>query len=57
MLFLTALATMLIVYVIYAIAKGEVYARGSVGRDDSPQAFWTAILFYMAIGVALLILV
>lgn len=57
MLFFTTLATLLIVYVIYAITKGEIRAPGQIVREDSPQAFWTVTLIYMAVGLFLLALV
>lgn len=54
MLFFTAVATLLIVYVIYAITKGEVYGLGLINRDDSPRAFWNHVILYGLTGVALL---
>lgn len=54
MLFFTAVATLLIVYVIYAITKGEVYGLGLINRDDSPRAFWNHAVLYGLTGVALL---
>src|SRR5690606_27721366 len=56
MLLLTALATLLIVYVIYAVTIGQVYGRGLVEKEDSPQAFWTLTLIYAAVGLILLAL-
>ncbi|MDQ2076940.1 hypothetical protein [Marinimicrobium sp. ABcell2] len=56
MLFLTAVATLLIVYVIYAVAKGEIYGPGRVVREDSPRVFWKIVILYSLSGLILLTL-
>lgn len=54
-MFLTALATLLIVYVIYAVTKGEVRGLSRlVDREASPDAFWRLITLYGLIGIILL---
>lgn len=54
MLFFTAVATLLIVYVIYAVTKGEIYGLRLISRDDSPRAFWNLAIIYGLLGLALL---
>lgn len=55
MLFFTAVATLLIVYVIYAVTKGEIYGLGVINRDDSPRAFWNLAITYGLLGLVLLV--
>lgn len=55
----TFLGTLLITYVIYAVAKGEVYAKsGAWGKriylEESPREFWTVIVIYSSLSVFLL---
>ncbi|MDQ2702029.1 MAG: hypothetical protein M3Y70_04275 [Pseudomonadota bacterium] len=45
-------------YTLYAVAKGEVFAksgpsRRTVSRGDSPEYFWTVIVIYAGLAVAL----
>jgi hypothetical protein len=59
MLLFTFIGTLLIIYVIYAIARGEVYAKSRawgkrIYRDDAPREFWTVIFIYTALSIALL---
>jgi hypothetical protein len=54
MLFLTAVATLLIVYVIYAITTGEIYGPGRISREDSPRVFWKITILYGLAGLILL---
>ena len=53
------LGVLLLVYVGYAIWRGEVFAKsGAWGtihvRDASPHAFWGVIIVYSLLGLALL---
>ena len=46
-------------YTIYAAVKGEVHAKSGVrgrlvSRRDSPTYFWTVIVIYAGLSVALL---
>ena len=46
-------------YTAYAAISGEVYAKSgpwgrTVSRVDSPQYFWTVIVIYAGLSVALL---
>ena len=55
----TFLGTLLIIYVIYAVTKGEVYAKsGAWGKriylEESPGEFWTAIVIYSVLSMLLL---
>lgn len=56
MLLLVAIATLLIVYVIYAYAKGEVRGFRLIQKDEAPQAFWMLILLYATVGLVMLAL-
>lgn len=56
MLLLVAIATLLIVYVIYAFTKGEVRGFRLIEKDQAPQAFWTLLLIYATVGLVLLAL-
>ncbi len=45
-------------YTAYAVSKGEVFARSGVwgrtiSRDDAPGYFWTVIVIYGGLAVAL----
>ena len=47
------------VYTVYAVARGEVFAKSgvwgrTVSREDSPQYFWTVIVIHAALAVALM---
>lgn len=60
MLLFTLLGAMLIVYVIYAVTCGVVYARSGVwgkrvDKEESPDEFWRAVAIYTVIGILLLI--
>lgn len=53
------LGVLLAVYTLYAVWRGEVYARRrawgeSITRSERPQWFWTVIAIYAALSVALL---
>ena len=46
-------------YTAYAVINGEVYAKSgpwgrTVSRVDSPRYFWTVIVIYAGLSVALL---
>ncbi len=56
MLLLVAIATLLIVYVIYAFTKGEVRGLSLIEKDQESKAFWTLLLSYAIIGLVLLTL-
>lgn len=48
-----------LIYVVYAIATGTVFAKSgmsgrSVSRAESPRYFWIVVGIYAALGVALL---
>jgi hypothetical protein len=54
-----ALGALLLVYVAYAIFRGEVYARAGVGgttvvRSERPQYFWTVIVIYIGLAIAMI---
>ena len=45
-------------YTVYAVSKGEVFAKSGVWgrtilREDTPGHFWTVIVFYGGLAVAL----
>jgi hypothetical protein len=53
------LGVLVIVYTIYAGTRGEVFAKSGpwgrlVSRDASPRYFWTIIVIYTGLGIALL---
>ncbi len=53
------LGILLLVYVAYALHKGEVYAKHrwsgrTVYRNDSPGYFATVIAIYIILGIALI---
>lgn len=59
MLLFTFLGTLLIIYVIYSIARGEVYAKSRawgkrIYREDTPREFWVVITIYTALSIFLL---
>ena len=46
------------IYTVYAVSRGEVFAKSgvwgrAVSREDSPEYFWTVIVIYGALAVAL----
>lgn len=46
-------------YVLYAVVIGKVVARSGPGarvvsRDDSPAYYWTVVVIYLALCIALL---
>jgi hypothetical protein len=48
-----------LLYVLYALGKGEVYAKDrwsgrKVMRTESPGYFWVVISIYAGLGIALL---
>ncbi|HEX7113129.1 MAG TPA: hypothetical protein VF216_11855 [Mizugakiibacter sp.] len=52
------LGALLAIYVIYAIVRGEVYAKAGargrvVSRAESPEYFWVMIACYIGLSVAL----
>jgi hypothetical protein len=53
------LGAALVIYVAYALAYGRVYARHGVwgksySRDDDPWSYWSSIVVYVGLAVALL---
>jgi hypothetical protein len=53
------LGCLLVLYVVYAASEGEVYAKSGVwgrtlSRTDSPRSFWTVIVIYAALALALI---
>lgn len=53
------LGILVLIYVVYAIASGRVFAKSgvsgrSVSREEEPQYFWVVVVIYAALGVALL---
>ena len=45
-------------YTVYAVSKGEVFAKSgawgrTISRDDAPGDFWTVIVIYGGLAVAL----
>lgn len=54
-----ALGILVLLYVCYALAKGEVFAKKgvsgqTVSRKESPGYFATVIAVYILLGIALL---
>lgn len=54
-----ALGLLLGLYVAYATLQGKVYAKDGVrgktiSRSESPRAFWTVVLIYACLALALL---
>lgn len=54
-----SLGILVAVYVVYAVWRGEVFARSgiwgrTVMRQDSPRYFWVVIAIYSLLGLALL---
>lgn len=46
------------IYTIYAVSKGEVFAKSgpwgrTVSREDSPEYFWTVVVIYGGLALAL----
>lgn len=55
----TALGVLLCLYTLYGLIAGEIYVKSGawgkqVSRADSPQAYWTAIVIYTALAIALM---
>jgi hypothetical protein len=53
------LGLLLLVYVAYAVLRGEVYARAGLGgatieRAARPGYYWTVIVVYIGLAIALL---
>ena len=54
------LGALLALYLVYALATGEVVARSGPGarryrRDESPRGYWGVIAIYGALAVALVL--
>ncbi len=54
-----ALGVVLAIYTAYAAYRGEVYARSglwgrTIERSEQPRYFWTVIVIYFGLAVALL---
>lgn len=52
------LGALLAIYVIYAILRGEVYAKAGargrvVSREESPEYYWVMIACYVGLSIAL----
>lgn len=53
------LGILVAIYAIYAISRGEVFAKSGVSgktisKIESPKYFWIVILVYVALSIALL---
>lgn len=53
------LGILVAIYTVYAVIRGDVYSKsgpngGMVSRKDSPGYFWTMIVIYAVLSVALL---
>jgi threonine/homoserine/homoserine lactone efflux protein len=53
------LGVLVLLYVAYAAARGEVFAKAgasgrTVSRAESPQYFWVVVAIYAGLGIALL---
>jgi len=53
------LGVLVALYVVYAVARGEVLAKSgawgrTVTRADSPEYFWIVIAIYAGLGLALI---
>lgn len=53
------LGVLVAAYVLNAISKGKVYARSGITgrqiyRDESPTYFWTVIVVYSVLSIALM---
>ncbi|MCC6194056.1 MAG: hypothetical protein IT518_06250 [Burkholderiales bacterium] len=56
--FFQTLGVLLAIYVIYAIASGTVYAKDKWSgrawrRDETPGRYWTVIVIYAGLSLAL----
>ncbi len=45
-------------YTVYALIQGRIYSKAGpwgrmVSRNESPDAFWTTVMIYFALSVAL----
>ncbi|HEU4484745.1 MAG TPA: hypothetical protein VFR96_04585 [Povalibacter sp.] len=54
------IGALLVVYTLFAAARGEVYAKSgmsgrTVVRADSPAYFWCVIGIYAALSIALIV--
>jgi hypothetical protein len=59
MIMFKALGILVAVYAIYAVIRGEVYAKSgasgrTVSRDDSPEYFWVVVVIYAGLSIALI---
>ncbi len=55
------IGALLSAYVLYAISKGEVYAKSGPGgqtvlKRESPTYFWIIIAIYSGLSIALMII-
>ena len=55
------LGALVALYTIYAVAKGEVVAKAgpgarTVSRDESPRYFWSVVVIYAGLALALVFL-
>lgn len=55
------LGALLVLYTIYAAAKGQVVAKAGPGartvvRDESPRYFWCVVVIYAGLALALVFL-
>lgn len=53
-----ALGLLVALYAVYAVVKGDVYAKSgvwgkTVSRTESPEYFWVVIAIYAALALAL----
>ncbi|MGH7381346.1 MAG: hypothetical protein ACREKR_03835 [Candidatus Methylomirabilales bacterium] len=54
-----ALGVLVALYAIYAVFRGEVYARAGAGvrlvsKEDSAEYFWVVVIIYFALSLALI---
>lgn len=57
-IFFTGLAILLAIYVAHAVVTGNVIAKSGPGarrilREETPRYFWSVIVIYAALAIAL----
>lgn len=58
---LKLLGVLVACYVVYALAHGEIYAKSGIWgrtyrRDDDATKFWTTVVVYSLLSIALVLL-
>ena len=56
----TLLGVLVALYTVYAVARGEVVATHRawgrrIGRSSNPRAFWSVVVVYAGLSLALLL--